>query len=470
MKWNHLLLAALLAPLASTAFISTALADRVELQKPIYTQVYTKAVGDARSIQVSGLLLSYDDRSITVRNSDGSRDFDWIALTPTSAFTLRSRLIDKSSAADWLALGKFGWSINAREQARVALSRAQSMDASLKPAVADVLATAPGAALQTTAQNSSQSDSSRPELIGPASATQPAGAPVTHAFGMMPRPPEYAPDKPTERFQKSTEAQDAMAIALAQLNARQVASQFNVTFQTLQTPHFLIFTDWDPREFEFLKTNFEDAYTAVSQQFQIPATDNVFVGKLPVYMFAHFNDFARLTDSIGFLGKKTPRTLRGYYEGNTNGSGRMVMYKPGADDVSEAERQWAHCLVHEFTHAFVARYRTNARVPRWLNEGIAEVIAAKDFSFPGTYPFAIRMANLNTSADALFEDNKMPSGEWYPVMQTLVEYLISQDHAAFKNMFDAIKDGQDGQAALEKYFHLNYHQLYSTWRDAILHR
>jgi hypothetical protein len=378
-------------------------------------------------------------------------------------------LIDKKVAAQWLELGRFGWSIAAKEQARAALGTATGMDSSLKAQVDAILATPAGAAITQGASHEASSgiDSSGRELIDPASTTQETIT-TPRAFGMMPRPHDDSPKSPTETYQKSTPEQDERAIDRAKREALDVGKQFDVTFDTLETKHFLIFTDWDPQEYDFLKTNFEDAYTEVSRQFEIPDTENVFIGKLPVYMFARFKDYAKFTDSIGFLGQPTPRTLRGYYQGKSNGSGRMVMYKPGAGDVDEAEKEWAHALVHEFTHAFVARYRTNARVPRWLNEGIAEVIAAKSFPFPGTYPYAQRMAREHKSAGTLFDDDKMPSGEWYPVMQTMVEMLIAQDHSAFKKMFDDIKSGTDGEAALKKFYNIDYDQLMNDWRQAVL--
>jgi hypothetical protein len=471
MRWKLLLLSLLLIALSIPQLIAVpASADPTTLAKPIYTEVFTRAVGDGRSQEITGNLIRYDDQTVAIKTSTGERQVNWISLTATSAFTLRSRLIDKKVATDWLELGRFGWSIAAREQARLALGTASRMDPTLKAQVQAILASPPGAALTA----SPTADPGGRELLVPAPTTQAggttAGSNLPHAFGMLPRPPDNSPLKPTLTYEKSTAAQNMLAIAEAKLRASEVSKEFDVTFYTLETDHFLIFTDWDPREYDFLKTNFEEAYATVSRQFEIPATDNVFVGKLPVYMFAHFHTFAKLTDSLGFLGQPAPRTLRGYFAGEANGSGRMVMYKPGADDVDEAEKEWAHCLVHEFTHAFVARYRTNAKVPRWLNEGIAEVIAAKNFPFPGTYPYAMRMAHEHRDAVALFDDDKMPSGEWYPVMQTMVELLIAQDHTAFKKMFDAIKAGTDGEAALKKYYGIDYDQLMAHWRQAILHR
>ena len=44
-----------------------------------------------------------------------------------------------------------------------------------------------------------------------------------------------------------------------------------------------------------------------------------------------------------------------------------------------AQREWGRTLLHEFVHAYLNRYRTNGRIPRWLNEGIAEYICSFQF-------------------------------------------------------------------------------------------
>ena len=83
--------------------------------------------------------------------------------------------------------------------------------------------------------------------------------------------------------------------------------------------------------------------------------------------------------------------------------GHMAMWKPEVkSDIHSAEVQWAYVLVHEFTHAFVARYRTNARIPRWLNEGIAEVIASIQYKTASVLPYAFaRSEKLASIADVL---------------------------------------------------------------------
>ena len=242
-------------------------ADRITLPKPLYAEIHLR-VGNANDAKVTGNLISYDDDSLTIKAGTTGRDLKWVDLTPASAFTLRSRLIDKSKALDWLDLAKFGWSLDATDQAHAAIDKALSLDPSLKKEANAITASPPGAAV------------AQKELIG--NEGQTTAAPTSGPSTPSPRPDDHAPSKPTELYQAATPAEDDRAITDARKMARKVESDFNVKFTTIETPHFLIFTDWNPQEYPFLKTNFEDAYKAVTEQFNIPYSDNVFVGKLPV--------------------------------------------------------------------------------------------------------------------------------------------------------------------------------------------
>jgi hypothetical protein len=236
----------------------------------------------------------------------------------------------------------------------------------------------------------------------------------------------------------------------------------------IQTPHFLIFTDWDPREYEFLKTYVEAAYAAVSRQFDIPVKENVFVGKLPVYMLNRQQDFLNFARQIDQFPANDQ--VAGYYWGRTDGIGHLVMWKPdlkmAGNNVHVAEVQWAYVLTHEFTHAFVARYRTNAPIVTWLNEGVAEVIASSQFPRRDAQEFAARMARQHASIASIFTESH-PSGEWYPVMRTLVETLIARDRKAFLAMFDDLKEGMPIEEALQKHYHWTLPMLEAAWRQYV---
>lgn len=284
----------------------------------------------------------------------------------------------------------------------------------------------------------------------------------------MLRPSGAGADKPV-KFLPATKEQSDAAIAAAKKHAAEIETAMAVTFGTIETPHFLIFTDWDKREYDFLKTNVEGAYVAVSRQFEIPIKDNVFIGKLPIYMFAKHEVFKKFAKDLD--GFDVPENVAGYYSGNSLGFGHMVMWKPDVvaakGNTKAAERQWAYVLTHEFTHAFVARYRTNAFIPRWLNEGVAEVVAYQQFPRPNVYLAVRDRAKQKKSFQDFFVDKGSLLAEDYHVAQTMVETMIVGNPKIFLSYFNDIKDGMKPEDALQKNYKTDLPGLETAWRKYI---
>ena len=150
----------------------------------------------------------------------------------------------------------------------------------------------------------------------------------------------------------------------------------------------------------------------------------------------------------------------------------MAMWKPDIakfnGDLKKAQERWGYTLTHEFTHAFVNRYRSNARVPRWMNEGLAEVIAQSVFPRPEARMHARNMASrTDAHIETIFDDEQMPGGQYYPVMQTMVEMLIAKDTPRFIRMFNAIKDGTKAQQALKDFYGVDNAGLLQAWKEFI---
>jgi len=290
--------------------------------------------------------------------------------------------------------------------------------------------------------------------------------------------PIWAQRKPATRpatiskYIKSTPEQDAAEMTQSRDVAKDVEKTLSLKFQEIQTRHFVIFTDW-PNANQFLKTNLEGAYSVVSRQFDIPDTENVFIGKLPVFMFNRFDDFKKYAQQYDELG--LGNEVQGYYAGHDNGGGHLAMWKPevhsdGSNDGQpqhDPVNQWAYTLTHEFTHAFVARYRTNRSIPTWLNEGVAEVIASRQFPRPKAVEYAKEFAAKNESIAEIFEEDGFKGAGAYPVMRTVVETMIRHDRAAFLKFFDSIKDGAKPEVALKKYYGCDYEGLEKAWRRDI---
>ena len=413
----------LLAALAMPTFAGLKPAT---LDKPLPAQV-TLVEGKER---VAGSLIKYDDDELTLKTGKGERTLKWSQLTGPTMYALRMQLIDKKSAGEWLDLAELGMQQNLKEQARMAVAQAVRLDASSR-LKGDAILRAQGAAKPAPSASAKTDAMSADDVV---------------------------------RFQKPTPEQEAKAMAAARKTAAERAGALHIQFHEFETPHFLVFTDWATDQHNFLRENLEGAYGAVARQFEIPVTDNVFVGKLPVYMMdnpAEFKKFA-LSDS-------GPAGAAGYYRGWSDGHGYMVMSKPDVKSWGrEAPIVWARILTHEFTHAFLARYKNNRHVPRWLNEGIAEVIAYGQFPSPTPYDRAIDMANDKFDFTEVFDEKAPVNFSLYPVYHTMTEALAKEDHKAFLAMFNDIKDGVEPEEALTNHFKVkSFAAMEQPWRNYV---
>lgn len=407
------------------------------LDKPVLAQL----VLNDKNERLAGNILRYDNDTLFLKTGKGERELKWSDLTPVSQYTTRALIIDKKSATEWLDLAEFAMQLDLKEQAKGAVNNATRIDPASK-LKGDAILRGQGAAKPVA------------NVGTPAGGVTSPVAPKTPAGG----------GSSTPKYQKSTPEQDAKAIADAKKAGAEVAEKMKLKFAEIQTAHFLIFTDWDAREYKFLETNCEAAYSAVSKQFDIPVKENIFIGRLPIYMFAKQSDFMKFSATLD--GFPASRNVLGYYSSRSDGIGHMVMWKPDTrtKNTAAAEKDWAYTLTHEFTHAFISRYKTDRRIPRWLNEGTAEVIAYGQFPKPEAHAYARMMSAEPFEFENLFDDNMMPGGSMYPVMQTMVEALIGENKKAFLAMFDDIKEGMEPEAALKKHFKAGYKDWEPAWR------
>jgi hypothetical protein len=156
----------------------------------------------------------------------------------------------------------------------------------------------------------------------------------------------------------------------------------------------------------------------------------------------------------------------GYYRQRSDGIAQMVMFKPFEDGkvtLEQAKRNWARTLAHEFSHAFIGRYRSNIHIPTWLNEGTAEVIAEMVHKQEGARDWARHHAQETPDMSAIFNDS-IKSGDLYPVMMSMAECLIAQDRKAFIKLYDTIKDGAKPEDALRQCYGIDYKGLDKAWR------
>lgn len=255
---------------------------------------------------------------------------------------------------------------------------------------------------------------------------------------------------------------EARETAQLMIKAAEKAKRTTTEFET---EHFLVFTDWPQADHDLIRRTLENAYTRICPLFEVSPRENAFVGKLPVYMFAQKEDFVRFASAADHY---SASELSGYYHSSqSTGRGHLVSFAPQKANAGAALERWGYVLTHELTHAFVHRYRTNLYIPKWLNEGLAEVVATELFPRSNQkYQASARKTAFDTQSfmGLMRTERGFLDAEYYPVCQSMVRMLIAQDRRLLLPLMAAIKDGTPGEEALQKVYGVTYKQFLTEWR------
>lgn len=272
--------------------------------------------------------------------------------------------------------------------------------------------------------------------------------------------------RPVDQFIGSTSEQDAKADEQSRKVLVEVKKFLEVELFELETDHFLIFTNWDKSEHEFLRNAAEGAYRAVAKQFGLAAKDDVLVGKLSLYAFEtreQFQKYAHEYDEYPADGM-----LIGYYSLHSDGSGHLAFVKPQPDPANPNKGNphvdFSRALVRELTKALLDRYRSGKQLPVWLSEGLAEVVSQGMFPDPQRKYQAHLLSQAGHDYETLFMSDARPVSALAPVQQTLVQMLIDADRGRFFELIRAIKDGEETEAALRGLYRFDYPGMVKAWK------
>jgi len=233
----------------------------------------------------------------------------------------------------------------------------------------------------------------------------------------------------------------------------------------IETDHFLIYSAWGRGNDAALKRICEKLYAALCKQFAIPRGQNIWAGKCPIYAFWEKEHYLKFCKDVNGAGKRSPSLLQAAgYSGQRGSFTYVVLNKVRT-------RQWFYeLLVHETTHAFLARYLTNRHVLPWVNEGLAEYMAAT--LVPGSrasrkYVSATKEA-VKGRKDVAHVFKKVTLNAFdYGIAQSFVRYLIHRDRKAFIKFVGLVKQGSSDAEALQGAYGLSREQFLKAWWKAV---
>ena len=267
--------------------------------------------------------------------------------------------------------------------------------------------------------------------------------------GKLYRVLKYTPAKPEQVLRNRKRAQEW---------GKQIRETISKDLRLVETAHFLIYTTWDRRDHLALGTRCEAMYRALCREFSIPSSRNIWAGKCPIFMFWKKEQFDAFTTTVD---RRRAVGAGGYNVQGGDGFTYIVLSH------TKTKTWFYEVLIHESTHAFLARYLTNRVIPRWANEGLAEYMVAKlvkNCQATTKCAMATRLAvQRNLSVSHIFRTVR-PHWFDYGIAQSLVRYMAATNRSGFIRFIQLIKEGKPQAEALKGGMNLTHDQLASAWR------
>ncbi|MFQ5463709.1 MAG: hypothetical protein ACE5E5_13920 [Phycisphaerae bacterium] len=315
---------------------------------------------------LDGRVVDHNEDGIVVVNGRTPYVFAWAEVETGSAYRARRDLLalegDAPPASGYVQLGLFALSRNRGDLAQKAFAQVRQLD----PTYAARIKTA----LDGFRRKRQSSRQEKKAETPPTLAEQPLPEPSKDETreGLF---RQLAPSNAAAGAEQPSDDYRAKVAEVYEGFGRSVREHVYRGLARIESPHFLIFTDWPQREHERLQGWVEAMYQALCRRFGRDPNEPLFLAKCPVFCWqsaARFAAFARAYD--GYETANTVGYTRSIAE---SGHVHMAILRQGRDPA--AMERFAGTLVHEGTHAFLHRLYSSRLIAHWVNEGIAELTA-----------------------------------------------------------------------------------------------
>ena len=216
-----------------------------------------------------------------------------------------------------------------------------------------------------------------------------------------------------------------------------------------ETRYFLFFSDMPSEQVRLYRSELDRMNVELGKAFGVPPGENIWRGKAVFVVFVEQAAFLRFEQQ--FMGRTAAelRSTQGVCHQSSTGNVMVACYR-GNDP-----NYLAQVLVHETTHGYLHRFMSSARVPSWLNEGIAEWVSAMVVTRSRVPQIrqrkAIERLQQTGQIGQQFFGSRIESWH-YGVASRMTDSLIKANPEAFRWWVVSIKEGIDWQEGLRRAF------------------
>jgi hypothetical protein len=222
-----------------------------------------------------------------------------------------------------------------------------------------------------------------------------------------------------------------------------------------ETQYFLFYTDLPDEALAPYIRDLDAMYARLVAAFGLPQGKNIWRGKAAIVMFQNQASCWQFDQQV--LKKPSSADFQARCHWSSDGHVTISGWS-GTDPAF-----FAHILVHETAHGFLARYRSTVNVPSWINEGIADWVAGAVVPASNTtrrrQELAIKQLRQTGAAGGTFFTAPNVPRVQYGLASALVEYLLRIDAAAYRRFIDGIKEGATPDESLQAAYGMTKEQL-----------
>jgi hypothetical protein len=255
------------------------------------------------------------------------------------------------------------------------------------------------------------------------------------ANGVEPWPPESARDH-TEALVRTRKM---ISEVLALLPGTRV----------YETDHFLFTSNIPADQVRPYVAYLDKMYDWMCELYGVPAGTRVWLGgKAPIFAFQTQEQFVAFESKFFEVPAKDSQHMYGLCHQNTRGDVVIACFQ------GEDPNDFGQMLVHETSHGFIHRYKTKARLPSWVSEGMAELIGAE------MVPKSTAVKNKEQAALAILKQRHSLGGDFftaepihdwqYGAASSLNRFLLKTNQQNYVRFIEALKEGLKWPVALQQ--------------------
>lgn len=267
--------------------------------------------------------------------------------------------------------------------------------------------------------------------------------------------------------EEDSEQVHADALAKSRTMATEVIELFPGT-QLYETRNFLFVSNIPPQQVGPYVTSLDRMYEWMCKLYGVSRDHKVWLGgKVPIFAFLNHEQFDAFEDRYYPDAKESLRTLANVYGlSHLQTNGEVVISCWRGDDPSD----FGQMLVHETSHGFIHRYKTKARLPNWVDEGMADLIGAEMVPTSTAvkkreYQAFQRLAQQG-SLGGMLTAERIEAWQ-YGVASSLNRFLLQSDRAKYVAFIEALKEGQKWDEALNTAYKSTPEQLLSAYSRSL---